>query len=69
MPNEPAPYRFGIDDAGADRDGPAGGENALPADANDPNPEDPAASDGSFRRAVIVLLAEIRDALLYADAP
>ena len=53
------PYRYGIDDLG---DAPLGAENALD------RPEgvaaaDPLRSEGEFRKAVIELLTEIRDAL------
>jgi hypothetical protein len=63
------PYRFGPDSAGAEMDGPAGGENVLPADPNDPTPQDLASSPAAWQTAVIVLLTEIRDALLSADGP
>ena len=64
-----APYRLGPDSAGADEDGPFGGENVLPVDPNDPPIADPGASQAAWRATVIELLTEIRDALLTADAP
>lgn len=66
---EPAPYRFGIDDAGAAQDGPLGGENVLTADPNDPTPVDPAASEAAFRLALLTKLDTIIDLLGDADAP
>ncbi len=64
-----APYRLGPDSAGADEDGPFGGENVLPADPNDPPIRDPATSQTAYWATVIELLTEIRDALMTADAP
>ena len=53
------PYRAGIDDLG---DAPLGAENPLnPAPSES---EDPIRSEGEYRRAVLTLLTEIRDALL-----
>jgi hypothetical protein len=63
VPDTP-PYRFGIDDIG---DAPLGAENAPPA-ADNAEPADPTRSEGEFRRAVLALLAEIRDALV-EEAP
>lgn len=57
---EPAPYRFGVDDRGE----PYGADNPYVADPNDPTSEDPTASEGAYRAAVLNLLAEIRDLLL-----
>ena len=55
------------DDADADTDGPMGGENVLPADPNDPPPADTTKSEAEWRKAVLTLLAEIRDSLNTPD--
>ena len=56
------PYLAGVDDIG---DAPLGSENPL--DPTPDNPLDPIRSEGDFRRAVITLLTEIRDALVIDD--
>jgi hypothetical protein len=61
------PYRFGIDDQG---DAPLGADNAMPAADNTEgqSPADPARSEGEYRKAVLTLLTEIRDAILEEQA-
>ena len=54
------PFVAGIEDIG---DAPLGAENPAPIDPNQQQ-FDPVASEAQFRRAVITLLTEIRDALL-----
>ena len=65
MADQNTQYRFGIDDIG---DAPLGADQPQTADPNDPVQDDPALSALAFRKAVLELLTEIRDAVV-EDAP
>lgn len=65
MSDQNTPYRYGIDDLG---DAPLGGDQPQAADPNDPAADDPVVTTSAFRKAVLELLTEIRDAVV-EDAP